>query len=698
VFARSKKNVIKPPNRKLDEKQQTIPTSVPASLSMTALSSRNTAAPIQPATTQSQPNELSGAFLSKPIPSVSISGSTNPFNPFAPSLQKGDSWVTFSSDPQLPLEQSSHLMMSSTGTPFSLQPIAISETKPAPSQQAIQISEDKPKLLSSHADFSELVNMVRVMKPSTESLERKRKDEELQRQRKEEERRRKEEEERIKREADKKRSEELERKRKEEQLRQQEETRKRQEEQKIREEAKRQAQEEENKKREEMHLRQIRAIAQEESTREIKDLKLRIVELESALEKERIRNSQLEKENSEMQQTIQSLRGTLENEEQRAQSITKANEKKQEELNVLSERYQRVQQECEALKMHLDAEIRQHQAEYQSLLDKEIESAHDLLEKYLSRLDNPTNLGNDEATAEMVVDDTEKMLNVVVHTMTVIGSDMKMDKRQTTLQSLKSIRELAVSMLDDSKGYSRKIDDVDIRQHLLEAARGTASALDRLLLLGVGCVEDTNDRRQQLEEGLQTLKGQANELINVSKEAQSRQQNTASKRSEEEGIVENEELEMLAERELLSAAKVIEQAANSLLATKQKQVNDTNKMPEVTEAILEAVMAITKATAMLVASAASAQKERKEEGIKRPTLYKKDPRWSQGLISAARAVANASQTLISTANDVAQGKIEDESLVAASKAVTSSTAQLVAACRTKAADPNSSAQSRFSSN
>jgi hypothetical protein len=43
---------------------------------------------------------------------------------------------------------------------------------------------------------------------------------------------------------------------------------------------------------------------------------------------------------------------------------------------------------------------------------------------------------------------------------------------------------------------------------------------------------------------------------------------------------------------------------------------------------------------------------------KQASVYKRDPTWAQGLISAARSVAAVVQHLVQNANDAAQGKIE----------------------------------------
>ena len=105
-------------------------------------------------------------------------------------------------------------------------------------------------------------------------------------------------------------------------------------------------------------------------------------------------------------------------------------------------------------------------------------------------------------------------------------------------------------------------------------------------------------------------------------------------------------------------------------------------------------MAITQSTATLVKAAAQAQEERVAKGRQHEgPMYKADPAWAEGLISAAKAVAAATQKLVMVANDVAEGRTEgaEEALIVAARAVSAATAQLVAATASKS-DPNSSTQ------
>lgn len=104
------------------------------------------------------------------------------------------------------------------------------------------------------------------------------------------------------------------------------------------------------------------------------------------------------------------------------------------------------------------------------------------------------------------------------------------------------------------------------------------------------------------------------------------------------------ELESLAERELLAAAKVIEDAAKALMQAKNNQPKvEIGGTTNIANAILEAAMAVTKATGLLVQCATEAQRERIKLGLEsgNPASYYKKNSWAQGLVSAAKAVAFA---------------------------------------------------------
>jgi hypothetical protein len=96
---------------------------------------------------------------------------------------------------------------------------------------------------------------------------------------------------------------------------------------------------------------------------------------------------------------------------------------------------------------------------------------------------------------------------------------------------------------------------------------------------------------------------------------------------------------------------------------------------------------VTNAIAQLIKAATASQQEIVREGKGSMTstqFYKKHNRWTEGLISAAKAVASSTNLLIETADGVISGRNSPEQLIVASNDVAASTAQLVAASRVKA--------------
>ena len=78
------------------------------------------------------------------------------------------------------------------------------------------------------------------------------------------------------------------------------------------------------------------------------------------------------------------------------------------------------------------------------------------------------------------------------------------------------------------------------------------------------------------------------------------------------------------------------------------------------------------------------------------SFYKKNSRWTEGLISAAKSVALSTSVLVEAADGVVHGTHSMEQLIVASHEVAACTAQLVAAARVKAS-ANSKTQEKLES-
>ena len=126
-----------------------------------------------------------------------------------------------------------------------------------------------------------------------------------------------------------------------------------------------------------------------------------------------------------------------------------------------------------------------------------------------------------------------------------------------------------------------------------------------------------------------------------------------------EDWVDMEDPNVVAEQELLTAAATIEAAAKKLAGLqpkKDRRQSMYNAMP-FQEQILEASRAIISASSALVIAAGVAQREHVAAGLVTPRdgdAYLEDSDWSSGLVSAAKVVVAATNSLCEAANAAVQ--------------------------------------------
>lgn len=153
-------------------------------------------------------------------------------------------------------------------------------------------------------------------------------------------------------------------------------------------------------------------------------------------------------------------------------------------------------------------------------------------------------------------------------------------------------------------------------------------------------------------------------------------------------------VEDLFETEVSSMEKAIEEAASQIekLLTDSRATDSGLKL-EVNEKILDACTTLMQAIRLLVQKSRVLQGEIVGLGKGTNTdkeFYKRNHQWTEGLISAAKAVAQGANFLVSAANKAVSGEAKHHlDLVVAAQEIAASTAQLVVASRVKA--PKSSA-------
>ncbi|XP_051717512.1 huntingtin-interacting protein 1 isoform X2 [Ctenopharyngodon idella] len=148
------------------------------------------------------------------------------------------------------------------------------------------------------------------------------------------------------------------------------------------------------------------------------------------------------------------------------------------------------------------------------------------------------------------------------------------------------------------------------------------------------------------------------------------------------------ELGDLVEQEMAATSAAVELAAARIeeMLNKSRAVDTGIKM-EVNERILASCTDLMQAIKVLVLSSKDLQRDIVESGRGAASMkefYAKNSRWTEGLISASKAVGWGATMLVDAADQVVQGKGKFEELMVCSHEIAASTAQLVAASKVKA--------------
>ena len=327
------------------------------------------------------------------------------------------------------------------------------------------------------------------------------------------------------------------------------------------------------------------------------------------------------------------------------------------------------------------------------------------LEDAISALNNPSSKGNPDATPEDVskrLAELEASLSAYLHALGTAPADGDGDNdnendtesaaRVAAVQKeIRNIFRSTAGLLQDSKGVACGMmqDQYQLRGSLIAAAGRVGEASRQAVhaaAVSDGSAQATDPLAQGSAAANKQLRDVLAEITRMFAELE--------RRTTELDV----NIDDAAQRELLAAAAQIEALAAQLREARARRQRDASLAPgeiDVDEAIMEAALAISQATSLLVNAAAAAQKERVEHGRAQASAahkpYMANAVWAEGLISAGRAVAQSTQDLVGAANKAVQASrgpkdpndMSEETLIASTHGVAASTAQLVAATRSK---------------
>ncbi|XP_053313187.1 huntingtin-interacting protein 1 isoform X2 [Spea bombifrons] len=152
--------------------------------------------------------------------------------------------------------------------------------------------------------------------------------------------------------------------------------------------------------------------------------------------------------------------------------------------------------------------------------------------------------------------------------------------------------------------------------------------------------------------------------------------------------IKEEELGDLVEKEMSATAAAVETAASRIEDMLNKsRTDDTGLKLQVSERILGSCTDLMQGIKALIMASKDLQKEIVESGrgaASPKEFYARNSRWTEGLISASKAVGWGATVMVDAADLVVQGQGKFEDLIVCSHEIAASTAQLVAGSKVKA--------------
>ena len=319
------------------------------------------------------------------------------------------------------------------------------------------------------------------------------------------------------------------------------------------------------------------------------------------------------------------------------------------------------------------------------IIDSVLQAGVQRVDDALYELDSSMQAGNQNASAPYVLSQIEKAQSSATAFSTTFNDFIADGPSSPHADIIRTVNVYAGSIADvlsNTKGLTRFATEEKKADQLTNSARQSAQstvkffrALQSFRLEGLEDSQKTDVVINSVHEVLKNLHD-LSKLADTFAPKSGKITNTSG------------DLGDLVDRELTNAAKAIDAAAERLtkLMHKPRDGYDTYEL-RIHDSILEAAVAVTNAIAQLIKAATASQQEIVKEGrgsSSRTAFYKKNNRWTEGLISAAKAVAASTNTLIETADGVISGRNSPEQLIVVSNDVTASTAQLVAGSRVKA--------------
>ncbi|XP_066551517.1 huntingtin-interacting protein 1 isoform X2 [Amia ocellicauda] len=387
------------------------------------------------------------------------------------------------------------------------------------------------------------------------------------------------------------------------------------------------------------------------------------------------------------QQASEELSGRLEALQGEKESLSDRLVQKEAELSGLGAELQRVQQ---SLASERESGVKASEALQNQLNEKE--SREQALESQLASARWAALQGALEE-AQRIVQDSLSRLDDPAHISCTSSADYLVSRSQAALECVDRLQAAQDRYLTDRTDVSELLRSVAHFGHLVGDTIVQGSATSHMVPL---------EQADSLSEAVRVCGTEALGFLSRLKEEESLgsvdsarlRDHLASIQAIAEKLrprgleLQQGELGDLVEQEMSATSIAVEAAAARIeeMLSKSRAADSGVKM-EVNERILASCTELMQAIKVLVLSSKDLQRDIVESGrgaASTKEFYAKNSRWTEGLISASKAVGWGATVMVDAADLVVQGKGKFEELMVCSHEIAASTAQLVAASKVKA--------------
>lgn len=332
----------------------------------------------------------------------------------------------------------------------------------------------------------------------------------------------------------------------------------------------------------------------------------------------------------------------------------------------------------------VDTLILDHRKELNAIIDSILQACVQKVEDAIYELEAPMQTGNTTATAPYTLSMIEKAMSNATDFASTFNLYLGRKSGGSQVDVIKTANEFAQAMSEtivSAKGITRLTETDDQADKLIRAGKAAGDVAQRFFLNLQSYKLTAGGNKEEV-----ALRNNAEVRNALSRLSETIEQVVPKSKSSLTHV--NGDLGDIVANEMESAARAIADATARIQALRSAPKGRYDKLDtNVHDAILDATLAIANAIGRLIQAATASQEEIVREGKGSSTtqqFYKRNHRWTEGLISAAKAVARATSMLIESADGVISGTHSFEQLIVASNEVAAATAQLVAASRVKA--------------